>query len=461
MHIDLLNDIEQHFLGCLLISDRAFDEHVPKIRQEYFSVAVHARIFEAIRLRYEEGKPVAAALVAPLFADDPDLAEAGGGAYILALADCVLTTMLATVNGYAEKIHAEHCRRATLQLAGSISEVARKPDFLAKEEFAHIETMVSNLVVGLTAEGDDPAATPDLSGSVDKALEDIRAAQAGSFGIRTGLGKLDAHLRGLKPGRLYIVAGRPAMGKTAFGVTLAVNAALADNKVLFFSIEMNESDLTQRILARLSGISVDSMNTPHLLTEEEETKLREAATKIRNIPLKVEHRQILTAATAFSMARRFKRKHGLDLLMIDYLGLMQADDKKAIKVHQIEEITTGLKRAANALGIPIVLLAQLNRGVELREEKRPQLADLRDSGSIEQDADVVMLLYREEYYLARDAKQVSPGFRSDVRKQKEAGRAADVEAVKGMAEVIIAKNRQGRTGTVHVKFDGTRQVFHE
>lgn len=461
MKADFLTEIEQHFLGSLIVSDRAFDEYAPKIRQEYFSVGVHARIFEAIRLKYEEGKPVSAALIAPLFANDPDLVEAGGSAYIRTLVDCVITTIVDTVNGYAEKIHAEHCRRATFQLASSISEIAEKPDFIAKEELTTIETMTSNLVAGLTAEGDDLSVAPDLSDSVDKAMVDIRAAQAGSFGIRTGLEKLDAHLRGLKPGRLHIVAGRPAMGKTAFGVTVAVNAALAGKRVLFFSIEMGESDLTQRILARLSGVSVDAMNTPHLLTDEQNSKISEAAGKIRYLPLRVEHRQFLTAATVMSMARRFKRKHGLDLLMIDYLGLMQADDKKALKVHQIEEITTGLKRTANALSIPVVLLAQLNRGVELRDEKRPQLADLRDSGSIEQDADVVMLLYREEYYLIRNSKQVSPGFRTDIKKQKETARAADIDAVKGMAEIIIAKNRQGRTGTIHVKFDGERQVFNE
>jgi replicative DNA helicase len=460
MQGDPLQGIEQCFLGCLFASDRAYDEHTPKIRQEYFSIPVHARIFEAIRVRYEEGKPVSVALIAPLFADDPDLSGVGGAKYIFDLADCVITTMQATINGYAEKIHDEHCRRAVLRLSGEIGEFTKKPDFSAKTELSSIETVVSNLVAGLTAEGDDPAAAPDLSSSVDKALDDIRSAQAGSFGIRTGLGKLDAHLRGLKPGRLHIVAGRPAMGKTAFGVTVAVNAALAGKKVLLFSIEMGESDLTQRILARLSGISVDAMNTPHLLTEEEDAKIGEAAEKIRHLPLSVKHRQFLTASNVLSMARRFKRKHGLDLLMIDYLGLMQAEDKKAIKVHQIEEITTGLKRAANTLEVPVVLLAQLNRGVELRDDKRPQLSDLRDSGSIEQDADVVMLLYREEYYLTHK-KPISEKFGSDHRKKKEAERGADIAAIRGRTEIIIAKNRQGRTGTIHAIFDGERQVFHE
>lgn len=456
-----LNEIEQAFLGALIVSERAYDEHAPRIRQEYFYTPVHARIFESIRKMREEGKHISVALVAPLFADDPDLADAGGSQYISDLANCVISTMMMTVNSYAEKIHSEHCRRAACHLARQIDDVAQKPEFSAKDDLSTIEAMTSSLISGLTEEGEDPAVMPDLSASVQKAMTDIHAAQSGVFGVKTGLGTLDAHLRGFKPGRLYIVAGRPGMGKTAFGITFAVNAAKAGKKVLFFSIEMSDSDLGQRILARVSGVSVDDMNTPHYLAEEQVDKLRVAAKEVSSLPLKIEHRQVLSAATILSMARRWKRKHGLDLLVIDYLGLMQADDKKALKVHQIEEITTGLKRAANTLGIPVVLLAQLNRGVEQREDKRPQLSDLRDSGSIEQDADVVIFLYREEVYLRQDTKPISQGFNQNYRNKKEAERLADAEAVKGKAEIIIAKNRQGRTGVIPVRFSGERQMFHE
>lgn len=459
MQNETLSGIEQAFLGSLLASERAFDDYVPRIRQEYFYTPVHARIFDAIKRLREEGKSADAALVAPLFKDDPDLADAGGSRYIYDLAQNVISVV--NVNDYAEKILSEHGRRAITHLAQDIIARARNPEFQAKKDLPAIESMVSTFAADLAEEGESLNAKPDLSASVDKALADIHAAQAGEFGIKTGIGKLDAQLRGLKPGRLYIVAARPGMGKTAFAVTVALNAAWAGKRVEFFSIEMNESDLAQRIMARVSSISVDEMNTPHHLGDDQKAKLRAAADQICTLPLKIEHRQVLTASTIMSMARRFKRKHGLDLLVVDYLGLVQSDDKKALKVHQIEEITTGLKRAANTLGIPIVLLAQLNRGVELREDKRPQLSDLRDSGSIEQDADVVLFLYREEVYLRQNAKPVSKGFNEDFRKKKEAERFADIDAVKSKAEIIVAKNRQGRTGVIPVKFDGERQVFHE
>lgn len=461
MQQNLLNEIEQAFLGSLLVSERAYDEHVPRIRREYFHIPVHARIFDAISRLREEGKPVVVSLLAPLFANDPDLLDVGGGQYIAALADSVISSMMITVNGYAEKIHGEHCRRAAERLARQIQDMTGKADFTATGDLLAIETLTSELVANLTEEGTDQTATADLATSVGKALTDIRTAQLGHFGIKTGIGKLDGHLRGLMPRRLYVVAARPGMGKTAFAATVAFNAAQSGKKVLFFSIEMSESDIAQRILARKSGISVDEMNTPHRLSEEQEDLLCTSAEKIHGLPLKVEQRQFLTPAMIVNMARRHKRKHGLDLLVIDYLGLLQVEDKRALKVHQIEEITTGLKRAANTLGIPIILLAQLNRSVEQRDDKRPQLSDLRDSGSIEQDADVVIFLYREEVYLRQDTKPVSQGFNPDYRKRKEAERFADIESVRGKAEIIIAKNRQGRTGIIPARFDGERQAFHE
>lgn len=455
----VIHEIEQAFLGTLIASEHAYDEHAPRIRQEYFNNPAHARIFEAIKRSRENGKSADAAMIAPLFKDDPDLVDVGGSKYIYDLAQNFISVI--NVNAYAEKILSEHCRRAITHLAQYIIERAKNPEFEAKTDLPTIENMVSTFAAELAEEGGNINAKPDLSGSVEKALADIHAAQAGEFGIRTGINPLDVHLRGLKPGRLYVPAGRPGMGKTTFGITIALNAARTGKKVLFFSIEMSESDLSQRILARVSGISIDKMNTPHYLTEEQNTRLRAAAEEVESLPLKIEHRQVLTAATIMSMARRFKRKYGLDLVVVDYLGLVQSDDKKSLKVHQIEEITTGLKRTANTLEIPIVLLAQLNRGVEQREDKRPQLSDLRDSGSIEQDADVVLFLYREEVYLRPEAKPVSKGFSPDFRKKKEGERVADLDAVKGKAEIIVAKNRQGRTGIIPVKFNGERQVFHE
>ena len=274
-----LNTIEQCFLGCLLVSDRAYDEHAPRIRQEYFYTPVHARIFDVIREKRETGKPVSVALLAPLFAADPDLSDAGGSEYIRGLADSVCTSRLSTVNGYAEKIHDEHCRRTAKAYAVQVAELAKKVDFSAKEDWPQIETWAFNIAAGLSEDGEDASAKPDLSDCVNIALVDIEKAQMGEFGLRTGLGRLDSHLRGLKPGRLYVAAGRPAMGKTAFGVTVATNAAQAGKRVLFFSIEMGQSDLTQRIIARFSGVPVDAMNTPHFLDDGQRAAIAQAKRK--------------------------------------------------------------------------------------------------------------------------------------------------------------------------------------
>lgn len=456
-----LQHIEQLFLGCLLVSDKAYDEHMPKIQPWHFSIAVHERIFRAVSDRYEAGQYVSAALVAPAFDKDSDLSEVGGVRYLYDLAQGVVTATTGQVNSYAEKIYGEHCRRATAQLAAQIQVISEQPEFAVEKDLPAIEAATLDLMAGLSPDEVGEVGAQDLSAAVGKALKDVNAAQSGEFGIRTGLPKLDTHLRGLKAGRLYIAAGRPAMGKTAFGLTLAANAAKSGKKVLFFSIEMGESDLMQRLLARYSGISVDAMNTPGALNPDDHAKLASCGGAVRVLPLKILHRQFLTASTAHGYARRFKRRHGLDLLVIDYLGLMQVEDRRANKVHQIEEITTGLKRLANSLQIPVLLLAQLNRSVEQREDKRPQLSDLRDSGSIEQDADVVMFIFREEYYLQQQSAAVSKGFSPAYQKQKEAARNADMAALKGQAEIIIAKNRQGKTGVITVQFNGERQVFHE
>lgn len=451
--LDDLNSIEQGLLGALLASERVFDEVSDLIMQEHFYSPVHARIFECIKKQIETGQPTIATLIAPLFHDDQDLTHVGGGQYIHGLANSCLSTVNA--KHYARQIVIEYGRRQVVGMADYMRETAKKPDF-SGEDMAALETLVFNTLCH-----DHEAAPETIETSTKKALEAMAQAQSGVYGLTTGLGRLDNLLRGLCRGRVYVAAGRPAMGKTALGLTMAVNAALAGKKVMFFSLEMGSSDLIQRIIARFSGVSVDEMNAPHPLPSDKQAAVEAAAEKVKTLPILIDHTQGITVANIFRKARRQKRKTGIDLVIIDYLGLVKAEDTRAQKVHQIEEITTGVKRLANTLNIPVVLLAQLNRGVELRDDKRPQLSDLRDSGAIEQDADVVMLLYREDYYLEHQKKKVSANLNADYRSGKAIAARADLEAVRGHAEIIVAKNRHGRTGIIDARFNGAGQVFHE
>lgn len=440
-------EIEQHFLGCLLADDAVYDD-VSRVRPEQFYNAVHGRIFEHIRKFKDAGKNVTPHQVSQYFANDPDLSEAGGATYIHDLTANVITTTAA--KAHAEHICEMHLRRAIRALSGNLLELAEKPDIEVspKQLLAQAEKFIYE-----AAETGSENTIRHIAECTRKTIEQMNKKETG---IRTGIPKLDASIRGFKPGELYIIAGRPGMGKTAMGLTLAVNVAIAHHKPMFFSLEMPFEQLTQRLLSRISGECVHSGEA------YDAYKVQEAARTLEALPLYIEDKSGLTVSDIASRARRHKRKHGLDILFIDYLGYILPEDRRANKVHQVGEITANLKRLSKDLMIPVVLLCQLSRAVEHRDNKRPCLADLRDSGEIEQDADVVMFVYREEYYQS-EANAAPAGTQSGFKggREKQAAQLADVEALKGKAEVIIAKNRQSRTGTLHLNFDARRQFFHD
>ena len=288
-------------------------------------------------------------------------------------------------------------------------------------------------------------------------------------GVASGLRELDNMLGGLHPSDLLILAGRPAMGKTALATNIAFNVARhykskirADGTteaedggiVAFFSLEMSADQLATRIVSEQSGISSDRIRKG-TITEEEFAELVRTAQVIQDIPLFIDSTGGISIAQLAARARRLKRQRGLDLLVIDYLQLMTGSSRRASenRVQEITEITTGLKALAKELAVPILALSQLSRQVESREDKRPQLADLRESGSIEQDADVVLFVFREEYY-------------AEKRKPKEGTEEflqwqAEMEAISGLAEVIIGKQRHGPTGNVQLQFDKSVTRFSD
>ena len=297
-----------------------------------------------------------------------------------------------------------------------------------------------------------------LSTCVFRALVNTESAMKneGAMGVSTGFTDLDKLLHGFQDSDLLILAARPSMGKTALAVNLAYNACKnigSDKGVAFFSLEMSADQIANRILSMLSGINSHRLRSGHL-NNDEFTKVCNAGKTLGSLNLYIDDAPDITIANFKTRARRLKRLHNVSVIFVDYLQLLHPTHRKnndMSKVHQIAEITQGLKAIAKELNIPIIALSQLSRAVEQREEKKPQLSDLRDSGSIEQDADIVLFLYREEYYLRRS--EPAHGTEKHMLWQQQIARA------EGRAEVIVAKQRNGPVGNVTLSFDGKTTLF--
>ncbi len=281
----------------------------------------------------------------------------------------------------------------------------------------------------------------------------------GIVGVPTGLTDLDQKIGGLHKSDLVIIAGRPSMGKTALATNIAYNAAQnilkrqEKSSIAFFSLEMSSEQLSTRILSEQARIKSDDIRRGKV-TEEEINRYIETSRNIYNLPLYIDETPAITIATLCNRARRIKRLFGLSLIVVDYIQLMRSSSNKIEnRVNEISEITQGLKALAKELSVPVLALSQLSRAVEQRDDKQPQLADLRESGSIEQDADVVMFVYREEYYLER--KQPKLGSIEHAEWQSK------MNDINGLADIILGKQRHGPTGTVKVEFEGIYTKFKD
>ncbi len=451
-------EAEQALLGALLVNNRAFHKVSDFLRPEHFYDPAHQRIFAAIAETISAGRVASPVTLRPLFDADPELQQEGGGAYLAELAANVVTVVNAA--DYGRTIHDLFMRRQLIEVTAEAMEEAYRPSLTSPESLiADIEAQVAALRVHAHAGSAELATAADAVEEAVRAAERAQQAANGISGLATGLSDLDFRLGGLHPGDLVIIAGRPSMGKTVLATTAATNAAAQGEPALFNSLEMSTVGLGQRLLASRSGIAVkDQRGT---LTPEQFRALVEAQQHFAGMPLRIDPQAGLTAAQIAARARMHQRRHGLRLLVVDYLGLIAPADPRANKVHQVEETTKTLKLLAKELDIPVVLLCQLSRQVELREDKRPQLADLRDSGAIEQDADVVMFVFREQYYLERSepARRANEG--QDAFNDRYAAWAQRLEECRGIAEIIIAKNRQDGAGSVAVRFDGRRQTFED
>jgi replicative DNA helicase len=452
-------DAEQGLLGALLVDNRAFEKISDFLKAEHFYAPAHGRIFAVIAKLIERGQIASPVTLKALVHDDEDLAHLGGGAYLADLAASVVTIL--SVEDYGRTIFDLHLRRQLIAMGEEMVSEAHKHDIdqPPTEQIEAVERKLYELAtVGDVGSGFVPFST-SLTGAITMAEAAYRRSSHIS-GVTTGLRDLNKKLGGLQPSDLLILAGRPSMGKTSLATNIAFNAAQAYAQsngkegavVAFYSLEMSAEQLATRILSEVSEVGSEKIRKGEV-RDVEFRRFVEASQTLASIPLYIDDTPALSIAQVRTRSRRLKRQFGLGLIVIDYLQLLRGTGSVESRVLEISEITRGLKALAKELSVPVMALSQLSRAVEQRDDKRPQLSDLRESGTIEQDSDVVMFVFREEYYIER--RQPSEGTPEHMSWQ------AEMEKAHNIAEVIIGKQRHGPVGTVKLHFDGQFTRFSD
>jgi replicative DNA helicase len=450
-------EAEQQLLGAILTNNDIYDRVASIIGAGHFYDPVHARIYEVAAARIAKNALASPVTLKAFLEDDEGLKELGGPAYLARLAGAAISAYAA--RDYAQMIYDMAIRRELIGLGNNIATKAQRVDVASepKEQIVDAEQALYKL----SEQGQTDSGFVSFLKAVTEAVNVTNEAYqrgGGMAGISTGLADLDKQLGGLHPSDLLILAGRPSMGKTSLATNIAFNVAKAYKRGLksdgtegavdggvvgFFSLEMSAEQLAGRVLAEASEISSHKIRQGDM-TEAEFRRFVEAAKELEACPLFIDDTPALPISQLAARARRLKRTHGLDLLIIDYLQLCRGMSDN--RVNEIAEISMGMKAIAKELNIPVIALSQLSRQVESRDDKRPQLSDLRESGSIEQDADVVMFVFREEYYKERE----KPG-EHELEKMEEW--IAAMERLHGKAEVIVGKQRHGPIGTVELAFE--------
>jgi replicative DNA helicase len=469
------NEAEQALLGAILVNNAAYHRVAEFLLPEYFADGVHGRIFAACGKLIERGQVANPVTLKNLFDQDGALAEIGGAAYLARLAAAVVTIINA--EDYGRTIHDLYLRRQLITIGEDVVNDAYRHDLDhgAEQQIETAEKLLFDLAESGQMEGGFQAFHSALSDAI--VMAEAAFKRSGRItGVATGFIDLDKKLGGLHPSDLVILAGRPSMGKTALATNIAFNAAKMyraskgeDGRIVaedgavvgFFSLEMSAEQLATRVLAEESTVPSDRIRRGDVSGDDFE-KFVQASRHLAEVPLFIDDTPALTIASLRTRARRLKRQQGLGLIVVDYLQLMQGSRDgrgSESRVQEISEITRGLKSVAKELNVPVLALSQLSRAVEQREDKRPMLSDLRESGSIEQDADVVMFVFREEYYVGRAEPMRRPDEPDDKFNDRCDRWAQDVERVAGLGEVIIAKQRHGPIGTVKLRFDGKITKF--
>ena len=457
-------EAEQALLGAILVNNDAFDRVSDFLQPEHFSEELHRRIYEIAAQLIRAGK-VATPVTLKTFLGDHDLGGITAPQYLARLA--AEATTIINAADYGRTVYDLAIRRSLIGIGEEIVNAAYDApvDNPPREQIEEAERRLYEVAEGGRYDGGFQRFSQALTIAIDMAARAYERDGKLS-GIATGMSDLDRMMGGLQSSDLVIVAGRPGMGKTALATNIAFNIAKAytfetkpdgaretlnGGVVGFFSLEMSSEQLATRIIAEQSGVPSYKIRRGDI-SEGEFHRISSAARDMQAIPFFIDQTGGISIAQLTARARRLKRQRGLDVLVVDYLQLLSGSKSKGDnRVQELTEITTGLKTLAKELNVPVVALSQLSRQVESRDDKRPQLSDLRESGSIEQDADVVMFVYREEYYLKN--KEPRPGTAEHITWM------SDMERAHGRAEVIIGKQRHGPTGAIDLQFEAEMTRF--
>ena len=466
-------EAEQALLGAMLVNNEVANRVSAFLRPEHFFQPVHGRIHEAILALVERGQIATPVTLKTYFEGDEALVDVGGAQYLARLAGSAVTIINA--EDYGRTVHDLYLRRELISLGEDIVNTAfdHHVDTPAQTQIEETEQHLFNLAEEGQYEGGFMPLQESLTTAIG-VMESAYQRDGGMTGVPTGLVDMDNLLGGLHASDLIILAGRPSMGKSALATNIAFHAAksyrvetddgtpsVADGAVVgFFSLEMSAEQLALRMLAEETGVPSEKLRRGQL-TRADFEKVVLASQQLSRVPFFIDDTPALSVAALRTRARRLKRTHKLSLVVVDYLQLLQpaGRSRQDNRVVEIGQITQGLKALAKELNVPVLALSQLSRAVEQREDKRPLLSDLRESGSIEQDADVVMFIFREEYYLSRS----EPIHRTDESDEKYTERYqkwhSRLESVAGTAEVIVAKQRHGPIGNLRLQFTGETTKF--
>ena len=469
-------EAEQALLGALLSNNDVMERIADYLEPEHFADPAHMRIFEACKLLIDRNQLATPVTLKNYFDQREELAEVGGAQYLAKLAGSVVSIINA--GDYAKTIHDLHLRRELIALGERVVNEAFAYD-LDRPATVQIETAEEQLF-GLAETGSAEAELTPFNKALAEAILQAESAykrEGQLSGVATGLRDLDDLLGGLHKSDLLILAARPAMGKTALATNIGFNAArrlryeetasgerkAVDGAVVgIFSLEMSSEQLATRILAEQSESSSEKIRRGEL-NEEDFNRLIQVQSELDRLPIFIDDTPAISVGQLRTRARRLKRRHDLGLLIVDYLQLMRPSTsaRSENRVQEISDISRGLKAIAKELDVPVLALSQLSRAVEQREDKHPQLADLRESGSIEQDADVVMFIYRDQYYLEKAEPTRKPDEDQTKFDERYARWQQRCEEAYGLAEVIVAKQRHGPTGKRLFHFDGATTKFSD
>jgi replicative DNA helicase len=454
-------EAEQALLGSILVNNDIIDEISSIVSSSVFYDPAHVKIYEVIESLNNKGMIANPITLKNFFEKDNMLNEVGGTEYLVKLTRYSGSAKQAI--DYAKIIHEMYLRRELVLISDKLSDDTLNANSQEQNAENIIESTEKSLF-DLAERGSFSQSFLKFNEALDQTIEMATLAMKsdqGIVGVPTGLTDLDEKLGGLHKSDLVILAGRPGMGKTALATNIAYHAAQnllsrqEKSSIAFFSLEMSSEQLSTRILSEQARIKSDDIRRGKV-TESEINRYIETSRNIYNLPLYIDETPAITIATLSNRARRIKRLFGLSLIVVDYIQLMRAPNSNGRndnRVQEVSEITQGLKALAKELKVPVLALSQLSRAVESRDDKKPQLSDLRESGSIEQDADVVMFVYREAYYL--ENKQPKLGSIEHAEWQSK------MNDVNGLADIILGKQRHGPTGTVKVEFEGIYTKFKD